>query len=34
MGMASYFYTALGWYRQLRALHPGALRVFANMLAL
>ena len=33
-GEGTYVYTALGWYRQLRELHPGALRVFANMLAL
>ena len=33
-GKGTYVYTALGWYRQLRELHPGALRVFANMLAL
>lgn len=33
-GDGTYFYTALGWYRQLQELNPGALRVFANMLAL
>ncbi|GMU91213.1 MAG: hypothetical protein AMXMBFR4_02710 [Candidatus Hydrogenedentota bacterium] len=33
-GKGAYIYTALGWYRQIRELHPGALRVFANMLAL
>lgn len=33
-GEGTYFYTALGWYRQLRELHPGTIRVFANMLAL
>lgn len=33
-GRGIYMYTALGWYRQLRALHPGTLRIFANMLAL
>jgi hypothetical protein len=33
-GEGTYFYTALVWYRQLRALNPGAIRVFANMLAL
>ena len=33
-GKGTYFYTTLGWYRQLRELHPGVLRVFANMLAL
>ncbi len=31
-GKGQYVYTALGWYRQLRMLHPGALRCFANML--
>ena len=33
-GDGKYMYTALGWYRQLRDLHPGTLRIFANMLAL
>lgn len=33
-GEGVYLYTALSWYRQLRELHPGALRFFANMLAL
>jgi len=33
-GEGVYFYTALGWYRQLRELHPGCIRIFANMLAL
>lgn len=33
-GEGHYVYTALAWYRQLRELHPGALRCFANMLAL
>ena len=33
-GEGTYLYTALVWYRQLRDLNPGALRVFANMLAL
>lgn len=33
-GEGKYFYTALVWYRQLRELHPGALKLFANMLAL
>jgi LmbE family N-acetylglucosaminyl deacetylase len=32
-GEGTYIYTALAWYRQLRELHPGALRLFANMLA-
>ena len=34
VGEGTYLYTALGWYRQLRELHPGVLRIFANMLAL
>lgn len=33
-GEGNYVYTALVLYRQLRELHPGALRLFANMLAL
>jgi hypothetical protein len=33
-GQGKYLYTALGWYRQLRELHPGTVRMFANMLAL
>lgn len=33
-GEGTYFYTSLVWYRQLRALNPGAIRIFANMLAL
>jgi LmbE family N-acetylglucosaminyl deacetylase len=33
-GKGTYMYTALGWYRQLREVHPGTMRVFANMLAL
>ena len=33
-GEGVYVYTALGWYRQLRELHPGTVRMFANMLAL
>jgi LmbE family N-acetylglucosaminyl deacetylase len=33
-GKGTYIYTALGWYRQLRELHPGALKFFANVLAL
>jgi LmbE family N-acetylglucosaminyl deacetylase len=32
-GEGTYIYTALVWYRQLRELHPGALRLFANMIA-
>lgn len=33
-GEGTYFYTALVWYRQIRQLHPGATKVFVNMLAL
>ena len=33
-GKGTYLYTSLVWYRQLRELHPGALKLFANMLAL
>lgn len=33
-GEGKYLYTALGWYRQLREVHPGCIRIFANMLAL
>jgi LmbE family N-acetylglucosaminyl deacetylase len=33
-GEGTYFYTSLVWYRQLRELHPGALKLFANMLML
>ncbi len=33
-GEGVYVYTALGWYRQLRELHPGTVKMFANMLAL
>jgi hypothetical protein len=33
-GEGTYMYTALVWYRQLRGLNPGAIRIFANMLAL
>lgn len=33
-GQGTYIYTALIWYRQLRDLHPGALRLFANLLTL
>jgi hypothetical protein len=33
-GEGKYLYTALVWYRQLRELNPGAVRIFANMLAL
>jgi hypothetical protein len=33
VGRGSYLYTSLVWYRQLRDGHPGAFRMFANMLA-
>jgi LmbE family N-acetylglucosaminyl deacetylase len=33
-GEGTYLYTSLVWYRQLRAMNPGAIRIFANMLAL
>lgn len=33
-GQGTYIYTALVWYRQLRELHPGALRLFTNLLTL
>ena len=33
-GDGDYVYVALGLYRQVRELHPGALRLFANLLAL
>ena len=33
-GNGTYVYCALALYRQLRELHPGALRLFANLLAL
>ncbi len=29
----TYVYTCLSWYRQLRELHPGALRLFANLIS-
>lgn len=34
VGDGDYLYCALGLYRQIRELHPGALRLFVNMLAL
>ena len=34
VGDGDYLYCALGLYRQIRELHPGALRLFTNMLAL
>ena len=33
-GEGTYLYTALVWYRQLKANHPGAYRLFANMISL
>ncbi|MDE2834174.1 MAG: PIG-L family deacetylase [Bacteroidota bacterium] len=33
-GNGTYLYTALVWYRQLKANHPGAYRLFANMISL
>jgi Uncharacterized proteins, LmbE homologs len=32
-GRGQYIYTSMVWYRQLRAGHPGAYRVFANMIS-
>jgi len=32
-GRGAYVYTSLVWYRQLKELHPGALRCFANMIS-
>jgi hypothetical protein len=34
LGEGAYVYTGLALYRQLRALHPGALRLFANLVSL
>lgn len=33
-GEGTYLYSALGWYRQLEALNPGAWRMFANLVSL
>jgi len=33
-GRGTYLYTSLVWYRQLRVFHPGAFRLFANMISL
>src|SRR5690606_5820241 len=33
-GEGTYLYTALGWYRQLKAFHPGAYALFANLVSL
>ncbi len=32
-GSGTYLYTALAWYRQLKRYHPGAFKVFANMIS-
>lgn len=32
-GRGHYIYTSMVWYRQLRAGHPGGLRMFANMIS-
>jgi len=32
-GKGTYVYSSLVWYRQLRDMHPGALRCFANMIS-
>jgi hypothetical protein len=32
-GKGSYIYTSFVWYRQLKELHPGASRCFANMIS-
>jgi LmbE family N-acetylglucosaminyl deacetylase len=32
-GKGSYLYTSFVWYRQLKELHPGAFRCFANMIS-
>jgi LmbE family N-acetylglucosaminyl deacetylase len=34
LGEGAYVYTGLALYRQLRALHPGALRLFSNLVSL
>lgn len=34
VGDGTYLYTALAWYRQLKEYHPGAYRIFANMISL
>jgi len=33
-GEGTYLYTALVWYRQLKVFHPGAYKMFANMVSL
>lgn len=32
-GQGSYIYTSYVWYRQLKEMHPGAFRCFANMIS-
>lgn len=34
VGDGTYLYTALVWYRQLKEYHPGAFKIFANMISL
>ncbi|ARA92696.1 hypothetical protein AWN76_005640 [Rhodothermaceae bacterium RA] len=34
VGRGTYLYTALVWYRQLKVFHPGAYRLFANLISL
>ena len=34
VGEGTYLYTALAWYRQLGAFHPGAYALFANLISL
>jgi LmbE family N-acetylglucosaminyl deacetylase len=34
VGSGTYLYTALVWYRQLKEYHPGAYKMFANMISL
>ena len=34
VGEGTVVYSALGWYRQLEALTPGAWRVFSNLVSL
>ena len=34
VGRGTYVYSALGWYRQLEALNPGAWRIVANLVSL
>ena len=34
VGEGTVVYSALGWYRQLEALNPGAWRIFADLVSL